>query len=192
MSGVLDAGAHLNAENLARHLGVSHIPVREALRSLQADGWVTLRPHQGAFVRVRTEQELADLFEARVLIEGQTAIWAAQRRSPGQLDELDAILTRQRGCDDGLGLAQINAEFHVAVALCSQNQTLVGFAGALARRARFYFSTVAPSRRLQSLHEHTMLLDALRRRDAQQAQVIAERHVSTTRLAVRDALREQL
>jgi DNA-binding GntR family transcriptional regulator len=184
MSGVLGAGAHLNAENLARRLGVSHIPVREALRSLQADGWVTVRPHQGAFVRIRTEQELADLFEARVLVEGQTARWAAQRRSSAQLEVLDGILARQRECDDGLGLAQINAEFHVAVALCSQNQTLVGFAGALAKRARFYFSTVAPSRRLQSLREHTMLADALRRRDAQQAQFIAERHVTTTRQAV--------
>jgi len=191
MSGVLGSGAHLNAENLARQLGVSHIPVREALRSLQADGWVTVRPHQGAFVRVRDEQELADLFEARVLVEGQTARWAAQRRSATQLDVLDDILARQRLCDDGLALAQINAEFHVAVALCSQNQTLVGFASALAKRARFYFSTVAPSRRLQSLREHTMLVDALRRRDAEQALLIAERHVTTTRLAVLDALREQ-
>lgn len=190
VSGGLGAGTHLNAENLARQLGVSHIPVREALRSLDADGWVTVRPHQGVFVRVRSEQELVDLFEARMLIEGQTTRCGAERRSAAQLDALEDILARQRVCDDGLGLAQINAEFHVAAARCSQNQTLVGFARALSMRARFYFSTVAPNRRQDSLHEHTLLVDALRRRDVQQAVLIVEQHVAATRLAVLDAIRD--
>ncbi|MGH3842921.1 MAG: GntR family transcriptional regulator [Pseudonocardiaceae bacterium] len=190
MSGVLGAGAHLNAENLARQLGVSHIPVREALRCLDAEGWVTVRPHQGVFVRMRSEQELADLFEARMMIEGHTTRCGAQRRSAADLDALEDILARQRVCHDGLELAQINAEFHVAAARCSQNQTLVNFVCTLNMRIRFYFSTVAPSRRQDSLHEHTVLVDALRRRDVAQAGIIVEQHMTATRFAVLDALRD--
>src|SRR3954469_24649320 len=95
LTGALPQGAHLNAEALAKQLGVSHIPVREALRSLGADGWIDYKPHLGAYVRARTEHELADLFEARLEMEGRTTALAAERRTAGQLTTLDEILARQ-------------------------------------------------------------------------------------------------
>ncbi|WP_344653804.1 GntR family transcriptional regulator, partial [Cryptosporangium japonicum] len=86
LAGVLPGGTHLNAEGLAKQLGVSHIPVREALRFLEADGWIDYRRHLGGYVRARTEPELADLFEARYEVEGRAAALAAERRTPEQLE----------------------------------------------------------------------------------------------------------
>jgi DNA-binding GntR family transcriptional regulator len=184
LSGLLPEGAHLNAEALAKQLGVSHIPVREALRSLGADGWIDYRPHLGAYVRARTEDELADLFEARLETETRTMALAAERRTAAQLTELDEILARQAATEDPLSLARINAEFHIAVAACSQNQLMAGFVRSLSMRARFYFSTVAPGRRAESLRDHRAIVEALRRRDSAEAERIGRAHVTSTRLDV--------
>ncbi|GAB3526107.1 GntR family transcriptional regulator [Phytohabitans suffuscus] len=181
LAGTLPPGTHLNADGLAKRLGVSHIPVREALRSLGADGWIDYRPHLGAYVRERSEQELADLFEARVEIEGRTTAMAAERRTAEQLTALDEILARQAAADDPVLLAALNAEFHVAVAACSQNDLMAGFVRELSMRARFYFSTVAPSRREASLSDHRAIVDALRRRDAREAERLGRSHVASTR-----------
>ncbi|MBQ1023858.1 GntR family transcriptional regulator [Micromonospora sp. C95] len=182
-------GAHLNADTLARQLGLSHIPVREALRSLHAEGWVEMRPHSGAFVRSRTQQELADLFEMRLLLESQAAALAAERRSAAQLDELARILDAQAAATGAPDLASANEQFHYAVAACSHNGILADAIRRLGRRARFYFLTVAPKRRTESLREHRQLADAIRRRDVDAAATIARDHIANTRTDVHDALR---
>lgn len=181
LAGTLPPGTHLNAEALAKQLGVSHIPVREALRSLGADGWIDYRPHLGAYVRERTEHELADLFEARLELEGRTTALAAERRTADQLTALDEILDRQSLTSDPLELARLNAEFHIAVAACSQNELMCGFVRALSMRARFYFSAVAPGRREESLRDHRAIVEALRRRDSAEAERIGRTHVANTR-----------
>lgn len=184
LTGVLPSGTHLNAEAVAKQLGVSHIPVREALRSLGADGWIDYRPHLGAYVRARTEHELADLFEARLELEGRTTALAAERRTADQLAGLDGILARQAAAEDPIALARINAEFHIAVAACSQNELMAGFVRSLSIRARFYFSAVAPDRREESLRDHRAIVEALRRRDGAEAERIGRAHVANTRADV--------
>lgn len=184
LAGTLPPGTHLNADALAKQMGVSHIPVREALRSLTADGWIDYRRHLGAFVRERSEQELADLFEARLELEGRTTALAAERRTADQLAALDEILARQAAAEDPVQLAALNAEFHIAVAACSQNYLMAGFVRALSMRARFYFSAIAPERRKASLSDHRAIVDALRQRDAAAAERIGRAHVAATRQAL--------
>lgn len=180
LSGAVEPGSHLNAGALARHLGVSHIPVREALRWLEADGWVEHRPHLGAYVRPHNEDELADLFELRLTVEPAAARLAAERRTADQLAALTRIVDRQDGEADPVAFARINAEFHVSVAECSQNQWFVRVDTAVSHRARFYFRTVAPQRRSESLREHRQIIEALRRRDGASAEAIMHRHIAAT------------
>src|SRR2546421_10103556 len=85
LSGQLPAGTRLNADDYARRMGISHIPVREALHALAAEGWIVQRHHQGAFVREHDPATLADLFEARTHLEAAPAALAAQRRTPSRL-----------------------------------------------------------------------------------------------------------
>jgi len=189
LQGGFDPGAHLNADTLARELGVSHIPVREALRSMHAEGWVEFRPHSGAFVRTRTEQELADLFELRLTLEAMAAGLAAERRTSAQLEQLDLIVSTQAAQTAPRELAQVNELFHNAVAGCAHNALLADTIAKLGTRARFYYLTVAPQRRPESLTEHRQLTDAIRHRDAASAVAIARAHISRTRRDVLDMLR---
>lgn len=192
LAGALAPQQYLNAESLAKQLGVSHIPVREALRSLAAAGWVRIRPHQGAFVCARDEQELADLFEMRQLLEAQAARLGAQRRTSAQIEDLERILTAQERSQEPVGFARCNAEFHTAVAATAQNALLTASVRGLSMRARFYFSAVAPKRRADSLREHRQIVEALRRRDSDQAGRVAADHVTSTRLDLLEELRSDL
>src|ERR1700726_852101 len=95
VGGRLGPGEHLVETELARQLGVSRQPVREALHRLEAEGWVDLRPSPGAFVHVPTDSEVDELLDVRALLEAETARLAAVRgpgpfkgSSPAQLARL--------------------------------------------------------------------------------------------------------
>lgn len=191
LAGALAPEQYLNADSLAKQLGVSHIPVREALRSLATAGWVRIRPHQGAFVCARDEQELADLFELRQLLEAQAARLGAQRRTGAQIEELERILAEQERSQEPVEFARRNAEFHTAVAATAQNALLTTTIRGLSMRGRFYFSTVVPQRREDSLREHRLIVDAFRRRDSVEAERVAAEHVASTRLDLLAELRDR-
>lgn len=78
----LRPGQHLVESELAGHLGVSRQPVREALQRLNTEGWVDLRPAQGAFVHEPTEEEADQLLSVRTLLEAEAARLAAANSSP--------------------------------------------------------------------------------------------------------------
>src|SRR6201987_1672664 len=77
VGGDLRPGQNMVETELARQLGVSRQPIREALHRMEAEGWVDLRPSQGAFVHVPTEQEVDELLNVRALLETETARLAA-------------------------------------------------------------------------------------------------------------------
>jgi DNA-binding GntR family transcriptional regulator len=85
VAGRLRPSQHLVETELARQLGVSRQPVREALHRLEAEGWVDLRPNQGAFVHVPTDEEVDQLLDVRELLEVETVRLAAMAATNGCL-----------------------------------------------------------------------------------------------------------
>lgn len=92
VSGVFERGSRLTEELLARRYGVSRVPVREALRTLESEGFVVTRRHAGACVAEPTAQEAADLLEVRMLLEPLGAARAAQRRTEAHLKVLRGLV----------------------------------------------------------------------------------------------------
>ena len=183
VEGKLLAGARLNADILAEHYGVSRVPVREALRALDAHGWVVMRPRLGYYVRPKSEEELQDLFETRLVLEPAAAALAAERRSTEQMRQLREIVSRSRsevGIPDGTALARSNQDFHRLLALATGNSVLISMLDPLGKRVRFYTVT-ADSRRRTSVEEHALLVDAIAHRDADRAAALARDHVLNTR-----------
>src|ERR1700730_3484455 len=78
VGGELPPGQHIIETDLARQLGVSRQPVREALHRMETEGWVDLRPSQGAFVHVPTGFEVDELLDVRALLEAEPARPAAR------------------------------------------------------------------------------------------------------------------
>lgn len=84
VSGALPGGTRLKPEPIAQQLGISRMPVREAIRQLNAEGYVTIMPNRGAVVTNRTPEDVIELFEMRAVLEGSRR--ALRPRSPPQMN----------------------------------------------------------------------------------------------------------
>ncbi|MEU1176912.1 GntR family transcriptional regulator [Streptomyces sp. NPDC005820] len=180
----LQPGQHLVESELANHLGVSRQPVREALQRLNTEGWVDLRPAQGAFVHEPTEEEADQLLTVRTLLEAEAARLAATQAKTDDVDALDEILALglQAVADDDVDAAvALNARFHAKIMELAGNAVLAELAAQVDRRVRWYYTPVARQRGEQSWIEHRDLITAILNRDEQLATRLMREHTEHTR-----------
>ncbi|MFE3943939.1 GntR family transcriptional regulator [Streptomyces sp. NPDC059118] len=180
----LRPGQHLVESELAGHLGVSRQPVREALQRLNTEGWVDLRPAQGAFVHEPTEEEADQLLSVRTLLEAEAARLTAANSGTEGIAALEELCAKgeQAVADDDVDLAvATNAAFHAKVMELAGNAVLSELAGQVGRRVRWYYTPVARLRGAQSWIEHRSLIAAISARDGQRATEIMRSHTEHTR-----------
>ena len=187
VGGELPPGQHMVETDLARQLGVSRQPIREALHRMEAEGWVDLRPSQGAFVHVPTDSEVDDLLDVRALLEAETGrLAAAAQASPDRLARLREICREGHAAaeadDFGTTVAANNA-FHAEVAAIGGNAVLAELADIVGRRVQWYYRMVAPARGHGSWDEHAEMIEAIEEGDPERAQALARRHTEQTRQA---------
>jgi DNA-binding GntR family transcriptional regulator len=187
VGGELPPGQHMVETDLARQLGVSRQPIREALHRMEAEGWVDLRPSQGAFVHVPTDSEVDELLDVRALLEAETArLAAAGKASPARLARLREICRDGHAAaeaDDFAGAVAANNAFHAEVAVIGGNAVLAELADIVGRRVQWYYRMVAPARGHGSWDEHAEMIEAIESGDAGRAQALARKHTERTREA---------
>ncbi|CAM5708472.1 Transcriptional regulator OS=Streptomyces antimycoticus OX=68175 GN=SANT12839_069100 PE=4 SV=1 [Streptomyces antimycoticus] len=194
VSGTYQPGSRLTEELLARRYGVSRVPVREALRTLESEGFVTTRRHAGACVAQPSEREAADLLDIRALLEPLGAARAAQRRAEAHLKVLRGLvrLGRERAQHGRLGeLRPLGDWFHETLAQASGSPSLAAMLVQLRRKTAWVYAAVpAPqparpggarrpdpaARAVESWAEHGALVDAVARGDADRARALAAAH----------------
>ena len=184
ITGELPPGEHLVETDIARQLGVSRQPIREALHRMEAEGWVDLRPSQGAFVHVPTDHEVDELLDVRKVLEAETARLAAAAATPAQVTLLREIWAQGQaaaGANDLTLAVAANNTFHAQVALIAGNAVLADLAGVVGRRVQWYYRLVAPARGQGSWAEHRQFIDAIEAGDQALAQRLAGEHTERTR-----------
>ncbi|WP_132838037.1 GntR family transcriptional regulator [Streptomyces sp. BK205] len=180
----LQPGQHLVESELAGHLGVSRQPVREALQRLNTEGWVDLRPAQGAFVHEPTDAEADQLLTVRTLLEAEAARLAAVHAGSDGVAALEALCAEGEkavAADDVDGAVALNARFHAKVMELAGNAVLAELAGQVDRRVRWYYTPIARQRGRQSWIEHRELIAAITDRDEQRATAVMRQHTEHTR-----------
>ena len=184
------SGEPLRQEEIAAELGVSRVPVREALFQLQAEGLLHMVPNKGMYVRTISAAGLRELFRLRGLIEGdvlQDAVPLHDAASINRLETVQAALDKARSVDDWLAG---DREFHEALYAPAQRTESM----AIVRRLRFlvdryYFARLKPATRAQGWHEeHHALIRAVRRRDAKAAGKVLQAHLAETERSALAAL----
>jgi DNA-binding GntR family transcriptional regulator len=186
VGGTLQPGQHLVESDLARQLGVSRQPVREALHRLEAESWIDLRPSQGAFVHVPTDREVDQLLDVRELLEGATARLAARFATPDAVAALRGTWREGVAAVESGDLARTvtaNNDFHAAVAGIAGNAVLAELSEIVARRVRWYYRRVAPARGHESWAEHAEILAAIEAGDEDKAADLTRMHTERTRSA---------
>ena len=186
VGGELPPGQHMVETDLARQLGVSRQPIREALHRMEAEGWVDLRPSQGAFVHVPTDAEVDNLLDVRALLEAETARLAAGRATPEQLARLRQLCREGQvaaEADDFGTAVAANNLFHAEIAVIGGNAVLGELPDIVGRRVQWYYRLVAPARSQGSWTEHIELIDAIEAGDADRCAALARKHTERTRAA---------
>ncbi len=186
MDGRLEPGQRLKEEELARELGISRTPVREALLILQTDGLVEAHPNRGATVRSYGLDDLGDLYMLRAALEGVAARLAAERATPRELAKL------RRSCDRfdavaGAGslkeIVRENLVFHDAILDIAGNDRIAQLVRGVTELPLVYKSYLwySPNQKLVSAHYHRQILHALEARNPERAESVMKQHVFEAR-----------
>lgn len=197
VAGALQPGTRLTEASLAERYGVSRVPIREALRGLEAEGFVESRPNAGSRVAEIPVDEADDLFAVREALEISTARRAAlrvrasfrvedrsgemrrvRRELEAILDEGDAAVER----DELDLLVELNERFHFGVAELSGSMTLLTLLRQLSRKIEWLYALDAFSRGKRLWPEHRVILTAIDAGDPQRAAELMGWHVRESRI----------
>ncbi|RHW28623.1 GntR family transcriptional regulator [Nocardioides immobilis] len=179
LDGLRAPGSRLVERELAGELGVSRIPVRDALRQLVTEGLVTPRPRSWAIVREFTAADVADLHEVRAAFERLAFRLAVERRTREGLQLLrgtvDAELRAARACD-AVAARRAAADFHEVVTAMAANELLNELQRTIRSRMRWL---LAQHDDLVGIaREHEALYDAIADRDAERVDALVEGHLT--------------
>jgi len=191
LAGILSPGQQLRERRLADELQVSRTPIREALFTLHGEGLVDLAPNQCARVRHVTEDDIAQIYSLRRLLESHSARSAAEHGARPAIDRAAGALAAQRRLGTG-GPAQDQAQadfaFHEAVAAAAGNQLLLTvvrqvLAVTVTHRSRYKYS----EQRVKSVFvQHDEILKAIEAGDGELAEALMSRHIAeSTEIAFR-------
>ena len=183
LSGELPPGQPFTVPALTEQLGVSHVPVREALRQLEAQGLVTLSPSRSAIVTPLDPDDLRAIYRLRISVEPELAALSAPGRTDAEIAELDEMV--RATFDNVLGEAfwDPHRRFHTAMiepaASDWDRRMLTPLWDASERYTRLVFDPVeAPeSFAAHRTHAHDELVDAARSRDPDQVRVAVRAHL---------------
>jgi DNA-binding GntR family transcriptional regulator len=186
VSGRIAPGTRLKIQDVAARLGLSHMPVREALQHLQGEGLVVLAPNRGATVRRMDAAFVRNIFAIREALEGYLTRQAAGLIGAdgiARLREVQAALRRANAAGDVTAAIRLNRAFHrtieeatgndEAIRLLDLHSSLIG-----ALRTRYGYRR---GRLAAVLREHDALIAALARGDAAEAGRLHDRHIQAAR-----------
>jgi len=170
LRGDLKPGSRIVIDELARQMGVSSIPIREALQRLQAEGLVDTAPHVGARVAEMDSHSIYEIFELKEAMEIISGRAACQRMSEDELQKAESILRAMDRTVDDLDLwSAENVRFHEFICECAGmplvRDLMRQILGHWGRLRRVYLEEVFAQRHLEAQQEHWALFKALRTGD---------------------------
>lgn len=193
LDGSLEPGERLVEDRLAQQLGVSRNPVREAMRVLEAEGFLDVVSRRGAFVATLSARQAEELFEVRLALEPLGARLAAAAADPDAalIARAWAILelVRDSGPEQDLDtLSTLHTELHSLIFELTGNSYLIALAIPMVKRGQWLLRQSAPLQNPSAWAEHHGLIAAIAAGDPDLAEAAARHHV----LSVRNALRPHL
>ncbi len=180
--GRLAPEAPLRQEELARHFAVSRIPLREALRQLESEGWIEFRPHYGARVSRLDAAEAREIFEIRAALECSALKLAAPRHTRASWQEVARLLADSRRESRRAHYVRRNRDFHLALYRPAQRPRLLALIALLHDRGERYLRLKLdiPAYKQQSDAEHVQIFEAASGGRIAQALRILESHLVRT------------
>ncbi len=186
VEGEYPPGTRLTEERLAADFGVSRNPVREALRVVETEGFVTLTPRRGAVVATPDAGTIGDLFAIRGSLEATAARLAAERATDADVAALrDLLDAARRATDKGdlTRVSQLNSDLHRLCIAITGNRWLMTMSSALYLHVHWVFRIGAAERAPHSWAEHIRIVDAIEAHDPDAAEAAVRAHLQAAATA---------
>lgn len=195
LAGLFKPGDRLAEADLCARLGVSRPSVREALRSLEAEGLVVIIPNRGPQIPVLTWRQAEEIYRVRALLEGEIAALCARHATPDQVDEMRKALSRFAHAvktEDGALRLSSTAEFYRIMQQAAGNSVIEDLLRVLLARVNLLRaqSMSHHGRAKFSLREMREIADAIAKGDGESARKAAEIHVTNAARVVRAMFEE--
>jgi DNA-binding GntR family transcriptional regulator len=194
MTGHLRGGQQVNIDALARHLGTSPTPVRDALNVLRGEGFVRSEPRRGFRIAPLSEQDVEDMFLAQGVIAGELAKRATQMATEQLVSEIvrlqDSMGQAHVNSDDE-GMEQLNYEFHRVINRAASSPKLTWLLGMVVKSApRTFYSAIAgwPE---ASLRDHGAIIESIKVKDPDAARQAMGAHIQHAGELLVDHLKNQ-
>ena len=187
LNGVLAPGLQIRQEALAEQFGVSRVPVREALKQLEAEGLVKTELHKGAFVSTRSLEEIEEMLDIRIALEVRALKLAVPKLTREILDKAASILGTYDRSDSPQEWRDLNLAFHLTLYAASGRPLLVKMIEDVALINSHFMRTYisATVGRDDAQREHHEILDACARGSVARSLQLLEQHIEHTRAVLR-------
>jgi DNA-binding GntR family transcriptional regulator len=190
LNGSLRAGQKLHQEQLASELGMSRIPVRDAIRTLASEGLVSLQPRRTAVVTAISLEDLAELYELRGAVEPLASALAVAQIGPGDLLRMRGFLHTMHETNDHREWLEANDEFHACLFENSGRPRMIALLRQARAQTRRYTGIRMADGRADLDAEHRLILGAAERRDAQAVEALVRAHLISAFTVLRRELED--
>jgi len=189
-SGTIRPDTPLIQEDLAQRFGVSRIPIREALKQLETENVVIVRPGEGTFVAIPDLAIVAEIFEIRLQLEPYVMRVSIPKLGPRDFDTAERLLADLDLPPEGAVMSELDRDFHAALYAGSERPLHLEYIAGLRRRLAPIYANGGQSiiRSSTSLREHEALLAAAKTGDEREASSLLVRHLIRARDALHDTL----
>jgi DNA-binding GntR family transcriptional regulator len=182
----LKEGQRLVESELQRRFGVSRGPIRESFRILERNGFITIIPRRGSYVRKILRRDIEENFAIRACLEGLATRLAISNLTAEDIRKMESALSRMADVlkdHDLESHLEYHSEFHDTICRASKNNTLIGIIGGLRSQAnwfRFSYLHTIPDSFAYGLSIHQEILDMLVKKDTDRVETLMKKHILVT------------
>lgn len=185
LSGIYQENDELREISLGEELGVSRTPVREALRQLELEGLVKIIPNKGAYVTGISLKDVHDIYMIRSLLEGLCTRWATRYITEKQIEDLEEVILlsefhlKKKGDDKAQQVSELDGKFHKVLYHASNSRILEHVLSDFHKYVKMArtMSVEEESRAEKSIEEHRAILEAIKAKDEDLAEKLANEHI---------------
>ncbi|KYH30689.1 GntR family transcriptional regulator [Neomoorella mulderi] len=182
LKGKLKPGERINETVISKKLSISKSPIREAMRKLEADGLITIKPRIGCFVIKLDAETAREIYEARQAIEGFAVRLLANKSNEELVEDLLEILKEYKETvenEDHVGRSEVDTKFHLRIVTAAGNSKLVKLFMTFRDQSLLLknIASYLPGRQNQSLIEHQEIVKAIQNKDYSLAQEAIINHI---------------
>lgn len=182
VNGTIPSGSRVAEPDLAERFGISRTPVREALRQLESEGFITVVPRKGAIVASMSEKDISDFYDLKMVLEGFAARQATHALSDADIDRMDAVneaMLAAAAQQEWRKAIELHNEFHEIFVVASGNERLAAIDRNLVLQFQRFRLILAMHGSIEgSARQHREIIAAFRSRDAELAESLVRKNAA--------------